>query len=235
MNKKAFFLQLLMVFVVGMVGGIFGNQIIWPYLVGSQYQQKENPVYVTETKEIFIQENTALREAVEDIKDTVIGVVTQTSQGTIKGSGMILTADGLAVTLADLIPQGGSYEFFVGQESVEFNILKRDNKNNLALIKLQKEDLPTAGFVDLERMRLGERIFLIGSFLQGDQIKKMTNQGIIKYIDEDFVYTSMFETTNLKGSCLFNIERKFVGLNTVDYWGRVSTVPVDKIRAFAGL
>jgi hypothetical protein len=55
--------KIIIVFLIGAVGGIFSEQILWPYFIERplflEYSLEQNPVYITETKEITIQENTA--------------------------------------------------------------------------------------------------------------------------------------------------------------------------------
>ena len=86
-------LVVLGIFVVSIIGGIFGNQILWPYLVSGplmrQYGLEQNPVYVTETKQITVQENTALKNAIEKVDKAIIGVTSETSENVLKGSGLI--------------------------------------------------------------------------------------------------------------------------------------------------
>ena len=106
-------LKILAIFILGIFGGIFADQILWPYFVEKplfyQYRLEKNPIYVTEKKEIRIQENTALTDAIEKVEKAVIGVRTKTGSGKfLAGSGLILTSDGLVVTLADLVPQGSN-------------------------------------------------------------------------------------------------------------------------------
>ena len=80
MSKKL--LIIIGVFIVGIVGGIFADQILWPYFVEKplfyEYGLEKNPVYLTETKQIYIQENTALVDAIEKVEKTVIGIKTKT-------------------------------------------------------------------------------------------------------------------------------------------------------------
>ena len=63
--------KIIAIFILGTVGGIFADQILWPYFVERplfyQYKLEKSPVYVTERKEVFIQENTALEEAIEKV------------------------------------------------------------------------------------------------------------------------------------------------------------------------
>lgn len=233
-------LKILGIFVLGMVGGIFADQILWPYFIERplfyQYRLEQSPVYVTERKEITIQENIALKNAIEKVEKVVVGVRTETkARKILEGSGLILTSDGLMVTLVELVPQGATFNFFVNGESVPFQILKRDLKENLALIKLEKTNLPTVGFANLEKIKLGERVFLVGIVFEETGPKKIVNEGIIKSFNENSIETNIFEKNNLAGSPLFDIEGKVLGLNVINKDGKVFTIPISKIKTFSGL
>jgi len=236
MVKNVF--KIIGVFILGIFGGIFADQILWPYFVERplfyQYRLEQSPVYLTERKEITIQENMALRNAIEKVEKTVIGVRTETqAKKIIEGSGLIITSDGLVVTLAELVPQGSNFSFFVDGQSVHFQILKRDLKENLALVKIEKSNLPIVSFANLEKLKLGERVFLVG-VVQPPNGGWVVNEGIIKSFSEDFIKTNIFENYLLKGSPLFNIEGEVLGLNTIDKEGKVITTPISKIKTFFG-
>jgi len=235
--------KILAIFIIGMVGGIFADQIFWPYFVERplfyQYRLEQSPVYVTERKEVYIQENVVLKNAIEKVEKVVVGVRTETKAGKIlEGSGLILTADGLVITLAELVPSGSTFNFFVEGEQVSFQILKRDSKENLALIKLEKTNLPTVGFANLERLKLGERVFLVGIIFNKQKIASpglVVNEGIIKNFDENKIETNIFEKETISGSPLFDIEGKVLGMNMIDKEGKVIAIPISQIRAFTDL
>jgi len=235
-------LKILGVFILGIFGGIFADQILWPYFIEKplfyQYRLEQSPVYVTEKKEVTITENIALQNAIEKVEKTIIGVQTKTKTGKIlAGSGLILTSDGLIVTLADLVPQGGNSSFFVDGETASFQILKRDLKENLALIKIEKTNLPTVGFANFEKLKLGERVFLVGVIFKNQKTTLpgyVVNEGIVKSFDENSIETNIFEKNNLTGSPLFDIVGNILGLNIIDKEGKVSAIPIPKIKSFAG-
>jgi len=243
MSKKL--LIIVGLFIVGMVGGIFADQIFWPYFIERplfyQYRLEKNPVYLTETKEIYIQENTALMDVIEKVEKTIVGVKTKTKYGKIlQGSGLIVTSDGLMVTLAELVPQGSTFSFFLDGKAVSFQILKRDLEENLALLKISDSSLSTAGFASLDRLKIGERVFLLGIVFgsvedEVQQLEKSVNEGIIKTFNQDSIETSITETGLLAGSPLFNIKGEILGLNTIDAKGNVSAIPITKIKAFMGM
>ncbi len=100
---------------------------------------------------------------------------------------------------------------------------------------MEASGLHTAGFADLERIKLGERIFLAGFDFGTTTPQLMVNEGIIKFFNKNLIQTNIFETPIVRGSPLFNIEGDVVGLSTVDEGGRVSAVPATIIRQFMGL
>jgi len=240
MRKTLF--QILAIFILGIFGGIFADQILWPYFIERplfyQYRLEQSPVYLTEKKETIIQENVALKNAIEKVEKTVIGVKTKTKTGKVlEGSGLIITSDGLIVTLADLVPQGSTFSFFVEGKAVSFQILKRDLKENLALVKIEKTNLPTVSFANFEKLKLGERVFLVGVIFENQKITLpgyVVNEGIVKSFDENSIETNISEKETISGSPLFDIEGNVFGLNEVDSEGKITAIPVPKIKTFTG-
>jgi S1-C subfamily serine protease len=236
-------LTIIGLFLVAMIGGIFADQIFWPYFVERplfyQYRLEQAPVYVNETKQIVVQENTALQDQVDKIQKTVTGIRSKTAAGQImEGSGLVLTSDGMVVTFSDLVPSGSETSIFLeGSEykiAKDAKILKRDTKNNLVLIKIEKNNLASAGFADMNQTKLAERVFLIGVIFSGGIPQKTVNEGIIKSFDENYIRTNIFEKYTLSGSPLFDIQGNVLGLNTIDKEGKVIAISAQKIKSFAG-
>jgi S1-C subfamily serine protease len=227
-------IKLIVIFVIGICGGIFSNQILWPYLVEKPlYQIIDIPSTVTEVKEITIEENTALQNVIEKIEKSVVGVKTTINGKEIFGSGVVVTSDGLIITLNDLVPKGGDFVFYVDGKVPNWQILKRDVENNLILIKLEENDLKTIGFADIDNFRLGQRVFLLGMIFNESK-SLLTNEGIIKYFTDEYIRTNMYEKSTLNGSALFNIKGELLGLNTIDTEERVTAISISKIREFIG-
>jgi S1-C subfamily serine protease len=233
-------LKIIAIFVLGIGGGIFADQILWPYFIEKplfhQYRLEQSPVYVTEIREMTVQENTALTNAIEKVTKTVIGVRAEMPMSKVtEGSGLIVTSDGLMVTLAELVPQGSDFSFFVEGKQVSFQVLERDFESNLALIKLGEGNLSTVSFANLEKLKLGERVFLVSTIFEDKEPVAFANEGIVKSFGEDFIKTNIFENYLVAGSPLFNIKGEVLGLNTIDMEGKVITIPVSKIKELLGM
>lgn len=239
MNVLKNILKIIFIFILGIGGGIFADQILWPYFIErplfQEYRLEQPAVYVNEYNEITIAENTALQEGFEKIEKSLVGIRTITKQGRIiTGAGLVVTSDGLIITLNNLIPKEGNFAFFVDAKAPAYQVLKRDVENNLALIKLEDSGFSTVGFAEFGSLRFGQRVFMAGAFLEDGNVQKTVNEGVIKTYNEEFIKTNMLEGPELSGSPLFNIKGELVGLSLIGSDGKVSAVPINKIREFIG-
>ncbi len=230
-------LNIVLVLVFGMIGGVFADQVLLPYLVKrnllQNYRTDTNPIYINEQKEIIIQENTATQDVIDKVRRAVVGIKSGVSSG---GSALIVSSDGLLVTFSTLIPQGNQVKLFWEGGQRSFQVLKRDAGTNLVLLKMEKVDLPTVGFADVEKIRLGSKAILIGiSFDEKGNPIDIVNDGIVKSIQNVSIQTNITDDKNIIGSPAFDIEGKVIGLSMVDKAGKVSVFPINKIREFIGL
>lgn len=236
-------LKIFSILIIGALGGIIFQAFILPYLATKPYFQQFGFIKILTNKEVnilpketvIIQENKALQEAIERINKAVVGLRAQSTGGKVlEGSGLILTTDGNLITLGDNLPRGYDFSFFWEGESLDFEIVKVGTKENLVQVKLAKTDLPTVAFADFEKIKLGQRVFLIAIIFEKGEPKKIVNEGIIKRFDENSIETNIIEQNNIQGSPLFNIEGEVVGLATADETGKVFAIPVAKVREFTG-
>ena len=241
MNFLKNLLKIFFVLILGIIGGgIFGILILPklienPTFVESRFAKAfKREVQVFPKEEIYIQENIALKRAVEIAEKVVVIISTESKGKKITGSGLILTSDGMIVALNNVL--SSKKEIYYQDEKVPFQVLKRDKKKNLVLIKIEKTDLPTLGFVDPDKLKLGERVFLISKrFGPENKIQTVVNQGIIKSFDDKFIKTNIFEDEELRGCPLFDIESNIIGLNIIEKGKEVKTIPISEIRDFTGL
>jgi len=235
MKKNIF--KIIFIFILGMGGGIFSTQILWPYLVERPFYNQLAQISIQGKggDKIIVQENVALQDAVAKVEKAIVGIITKTKSGKVlTGSGLIITSDGLMVTLAELLPQDGNFTFFIDNKITNCQVLKRDLENNLALAKIEEDNLPTVSFTDFGELKLGERVFLMGIIFDKSTPLKIVNEGIVKFFTKDYIKTNIFEKNTLGGSPLFNIKAELLGLNTVDSEGKIIAIPVTKIKNFVG-
>jgi len=236
--------NIFLILLLAILGAMIWQTLVFPYLAQNPKFERfflakllnQQQVNVFPKEEIVIEENKDLIEKISKAEKVVLGVQIDSVSGkSFQGSGLALTSDGLIVTLAELVPQSSVFSVFINQKKVAFEIVKKDLKQNLALIRIDKKDLATTGFADFNKVKNGQRVFLVGTaFFEGEP-KKISNEGIIRYFEKDFISTNIFEKPNLAGSILFDTDGNVLGINTIESDGRVFAIPVSKIQEFAEL
>lgn len=213
-------LKVIIVILLGMLGGT----IAWLFVSKNQSTAIQT---VTKEEKIYIEENAALTEAIRNVRDSVVALKIKFNQNEIKGFGLVLTSDGLLITLASNIPQGVEVNISIkGEENIPYQVLKRDLDNNLALIKVDKSNLQTKGFFDLSKLELGERVFVLSNSV---------NEGIVKSFNDNLIKTNILESEIVNGAPVFDIKGEVLGIGHKDDNDFVSIIPISKIKSFAGL
>lgn len=210
-------LNLILMFFIGIFGGILAL-----YFSFKSNLFFSSPVVINQNQErIYIEENTALINSIKETKKAIFSI----KQNEKSFSGIILTSDGLAVTLSSNIGKG-SVVCSINNEDVDCQVIKRDLNNNLALIKIDKDKLSTLGFYDLE-MEIGKRLYVSSGLI--------VNEGIIKSVADESIKTNIRETEPISGSPIFSLDNKIMGLAEIDKNGFISFIPISLIREFVGL
>ena len=239
MTKRV--LLLLLLFLAGASGGLWAQAFLLPSLAANpafaewQFLKDWNArtQVIAPVEQIFIRENKAIEKTIQEVKNTVVALK---SSGARAGSGLVYTSDGLIVTLSSLVPAGWKITIYPeGQDPLEAQVLKRDVKNNLVLLKIENTGLKTAGFTGNGGVKLGERVVLLAKIIEKDEATLIVNMGIIKKVKEDSLATSIVEQENVDGAPLFNVEGRVAGLADADLQGNIFIVPSSMLRTFLGL
>ena len=231
--------------ILGMVGAAIFQFFLVPYLISAPYFKNfefikalKREVVVNPVEKVIVREGEGLAKIVERVEESVIRV---SPDKKIEGCGFVLTSDGLIITSLSLIPKNQSF-LFINNQKTEFRISDQDKKNNLALIKIEKDNLKTVSFAEPEKIKPGEEVFLIASKPSelGSQ-KIIVDEGIVKSLSDNLLETNISEEESVGNCPLFNFDGQFVGLAKVknfrhlDLPAQVFIIPVSFIREFAGL
>ena len=231
------------ILLLGAMGALLFNVFVLPYLLTNSYFErfqfvkdfKSGKIIVNPKEQVYIQENTVLVDAIEKVVKSVVTIQGTTSIGkSYLGSGLIVTSDGLIITLASLTPKGSKFNIFINNEKQNFKVEKQDIKNNLTLIKVEKNNLPTVSFTDFDKIKLGQRVFLTAPFSTKTS-DWLVNEGIVRSFDKSQIETNISEKSIINGSPLFNISSELVGLNYINSDSNISSVPISTIKTFLGL
>lgn len=205
---------------------IIGLAVIGGFLASYIYiNERLSEGFVTiERQEVVIKENTAIVKSIEKVEGAVVSI-----DGL--GSGIVVFSDGSIVVPESIV--SAKSNLFVNGELREYEIEKRNE--DFVLIKIEGNGFPTLEFGNIDDVKLGQSVFLVGSVLDGDNIINSVNYGIIKRIEGDFLITNIVEDSRLIGSSLFDVDGKVLGINVLDKSGFIKTIPAYKIQEFINL
>jgi len=176
----------------------------------------------------------------------------QPQQGS--GSGVIVSSDGYILTNNHVVAGGVNGTLGVqlndGRE-FEARLIGRDSLTDLAVIKIDGKDLPTASFGNSDDLKVGGLVLAVGNPLG---LTNTVTQGIVSalgrgqlnlnrdrdgYGIEDFIQTDAAINPGNSGGGLFNLRGELIGINsaiatrTGYYQGYGFAIPINLARAVA--
>lgn len=238
---KRLIFSFLFIFIVGGIGGVFFDRFavpildgVWPFsFIFAEPIMEPGVTVMNRKEEITVRENVALEKAIEKTLKTVVKVEALSARGTLQkeGTGILVTNDGLVLVPYDLVKQGVVYVVADGARH-EAGIFKKDSERNLAILMLKEGRFPAASFGDAAKLKLGERIFLLGFGVEEAGSYPFALEGIVKSLQDSAFEISMFDSF-AHGAPIFTIEGELVGISLVG--GKdLLVVPISVIRPFLG-
>jgi serine protease Do len=139
------------------------------------------------------------------------------------GSGVIIRSDGYIVTNYHVIENARELVVTLGSgEELPATIIGADPPTDLAVIKVDRKDLPAADLADSNKLRVGEPAIAIGNPL-GLDFQQSVTVGVISARERSitiqgqkftFIQTDAAINDGNSGGALVNINGKVVGINT---------------------
>ena len=165
------------------------------------------------------------------------------------GSGVIVSKDGYIVTNSHVIENATEKGITVqtlDKKEYKAMIVGKDSYTDLALIKIEADNLPVAHFADMNTVKVGEMVFAVGSPIG---LNNTVTQGIVSAIGrgsisrrgglniEHYIQTDAAINPGNSGGGLFNINGSLVGINTAiatetgGFMGYGFAIPIDLMQA----
>lgn len=161
------------------------------------------------------------------------------------GSGFVLTQDGYIVTNNHVVEGADSVVVrFSDRQEYDAVIVGLDELSDLALLKIEAEDLPTLTLAQPDTLKVGEWVLAIGSpfgldfsvtagivSAMGRSLPTETNDNYVPFIQTDVAINP-----GNSGGPLFNLEGEVVGVNSQIYTrsggsiGLSFAIPVSVVR-----
>lgn len=145
------------------------------------------------------------------------------------GSGVIFTSDGYIVTNAHVVNNATKIQVTMNDQHVETaKLIGIDKLNDLAVIKIEKKNLPTIAWGDSNALRPGQTVLAFGSPF--GLFKFSVTRGIVSALDRpsmdsnrykpgQFIQTDAAINPGNSGGPLVNAHGELIGINTFIYSG----------------
>lgn len=169
-------------------------------------------------------EGLSLQEIYRQCIASVVSITSSSGSTTSTGTGVILSEDGYIVTNYHVI-EGGTRITVLLHDDREFSawIVGSDPATDLAVLKIEADDLTGATFGDSDVLQVGDSVAAIGDPLGIEYRGTMTN-GIISAINRNMnidgrlmnlIQTNAALNSGNSGGPLINSHGQVIGINTV--------------------
>ena len=240
---RSWIVYLVVGIIIGsIIGGIFGTFIVFkspalfPWVanqsIGTQTGSNQTTVQVP-TNLVDIQSQ--VEEIANKISPAVVKIVSTTQiidpfffqiipqQGL--GSGVIIRSDGLILTNNHVIADATKIEVTLSNgKTYKGEVLGTDPTSDLALVKINATDLPTATLGDSSKAKVGEFVIAIGNPYGLDHTVTL---GVISAVERNIdtgdstmygvIQTDAAINPGNSGGPLVNLKGEVIGINTMIY------------------
>lgn len=162
------------------------------------------------------------------------------------GSGVIISDDGYIVTNNHVIDNMDEIEVVLNDKrSFVAQVIGTDPSTDLALLKIEEDDLPFLTYGDSDYLKLGQWVLAVGNpynltstVTAGIVSAKARNINILpeQFAIESFIQTDAAVNPGNSGGALVNVNGELVGINaaiasrTGSYSGNSFAIPVSIVR-----
>ena len=170
------------------------------------------------------QDGMSLQEIYVKCIPSVASITTQTRTGAATGTGVVFSTDGYIVTNYHVIEGGESYTVQLTDERVLPAILVGDDPtSDLAVLRVDADDLTSAEFGDSDMLRVGDAVVAIGDPL-GVEYRGTMTDGIVSAINRNvnvngrtmnLIQTNAALNSGNSGGPLISSCGQVIGINTV--------------------
>ena len=174
-------------------------------------------------QEVYRQVNPAVAVVLADLGDGSASV----------GTGVIFSQDGYLITNYHVVEGGQECTVALDSgRSYEAKYVAGDADSDLAVLKVEGQDLPAAVFGDSDLLTVGDKVYALGNPL-GVELRGTLTDGIVSAIDRDvevedrtmtLLQTNAALNSGNSGGPLINEYGQVVGINTIKMTSRYSNI-----------
>lgn len=174
-----------------------------------------------------------LQEIYKKVSPSVVFIRAATQQGIAQGTGVVLSADGYVITNAHVIEDSFRVDVVLDDgQQYEALLVGSDESTDLAVLKLDAQDLTPAAFGDSDEMEVGDMVVAIGNPM-GEELRGTMTDGILSAINRDMdvdgrqmtlLQTTAALNTGNSGGALINEMGQVIGITNMKMMAYNSTV-----------
>ena len=180
--------------------------------------------------------------------DAAATVSGQTLRRSVTGSGFIITSDGYIVTNYHVVENADSITVNTQSgEQYEGTLIGRDTSADMAVLKIEAEDLTPVTLGSSDSLAIGDMVIAIGNplsaleatqtvgYISGKNREVTTDSNVVNMLQTDEAINS-----GNSGGPLFNTKGEVVGITTAKYSGTTSSgasiegisfaIPIDDLK-----
>jgi len=171
-------------------------------------------------------------QVAERVTPAVVGVTTYVSYPFFRpigsGSGVIMSEDGFIITNAHVVENADAIRVILYDDThYEAVLVGTDARTDLAVIKIEAEDLPAAIFGDSDELRVGETVLAIGN--PAGMLSGTVTRGIVSALDRRIEEVRRHAIPFIQTDAAINPGNS--GGALVNEYGQVIGIPSAKIVA----
>jgi serine protease Do len=213
----------------GVSGGIVAGKMssnTYSYGNNSIFNQSQNNSKTTAEGETS---KNSINKVAESVGPAVVGIIdgygsSQTTTSSFNGSGIIIDSNGYIVTNNHVISGATTITVKLSSgKTLTAKVVGTDSRSDLAVIKVDAENLPIAKFGDSSKVKAGDVAIAIGNPL-GDEFSGSVTAGIISAVNRKIQYegtiykviqTDAAINSGNSGGPLCNETGEVIGINSL--------------------
>ena len=168
--------------------------------------------------------------------DSVVSITCQLGRGSSSGTGVIFSREGYIVTNHHVIENARFITVLLTDErELEATLVGADAVSDLAVLRVEDENLTAAEFGDSTQLRVGDSVAAIGDPL-GSELRGTLTNGIVSAINRDvsvggrtmtLIQTNAAINSGNSGGPLINCYGQVIGINTLKIGDNASYAGVE--------
>ena len=147
-----------------------------------------------------------------------------------QGSGVVVSSDGLVVTIADLSAPNAVYQVFYGDKILRGVVVARDYNLNLLLIKTDSSYSNVADLNERE-YHSGQEVILVGKLFDVSRPVVFSQRGAISYVTQKNITIDTIVDKNLYGAGVIDASGDLIGLAYLRS-GKVNLIKASSVENF---